>query len=507
MHHLAPPAVKPTSLLLAGSIVANLALVGVLILRAPAPVNSRSTTASASVPASSGSRADAALRAALAAGDVAALEAAGVPPEAARRLAANGALTRATEKLRALQGRVAANGRWWRNGVLTPADREELAQAQRELAEAMTAAYGVDLLSRGQVDPLAFLPPAKRQALSRVMQDYEEMMAKFGATGLQLPSDREKLKLLRAERDRDIAALLSPTELADYELRTSGSAQSLRNRFGDAIESEDDFRKLFALQKAFDEKNPPFSGRITPEQVQQRSAAERQLQEEMRAVLGEDKYAAIRRASDNDLRTVEALATRLNLPADTTDRVAAARATYAAESQRINSDTSLTPQQRRTQIQELANRAKTDLASALGAEAADTYAQRSSWVSMLQGGMAYSTNPKDSPDGGMGPVGQAVFPLFPAGGAGGVAVSSRQVINMSETRTDGGGTTSSGTFFFNADPAMPVGDNVQLTVVARGRGTAIAVPPTGSAEIVLQPAPGQPAANPAPTPKSPEPTR
>lgn len=506
MHHLAPLAVKPTSLLLAGSIVANLAFVGVLILRAPTPVKSRSTTPASSAPASSGSRAEEALRTALASGDVAALEAAGVPSDAARRLAANGTLTRATEKLRALQARLAANGRWWRNGVLTPTDREELAQAQRELAEAMTAAYGVDLLSRGQVDPLTFLPAAKRQALSRVIQDYEEMMAKFGASGLQLPSDREKLKLLRAERDRDIAALLSPAELVDYELRTSSSAQMLRNRFGDAIETENDFRKLFALQKAFDEKNPPFSGRVTPEQVQQRSAAERQLQEDMRTALGEDKYAAIRRASDNDLRTVESLASRLNLPADTTDRVAATRASYATESQRINSDTSLTPQQRRTQLQDLANRAKTDLAGTLGAEAADAYAQRSTWVSMLQGGMAYSTNPKDSPDGGMGPVGQAVFPILPSGASGGVTMA-RQVINMSETRTDGGGATSSGMFFFNADPAMPVSDNVQLTVVARGRGTAIAVPPTGSAELVLQPAPGLPTANPAPAPKSPEPTR
>jgi hypothetical protein len=489
-------------LLLAGSVVANLALAGALFLRAPAPTDSGAADSALSAHMSSGSGASDALRAALAAGDVVALEAAGIPRETARRLAANGALARATEKWRALQARLATTGRWWRNGALTPAEREEFTQAQRELSEAMTATYGVDLLSRGQVDTLAFLPPAKKQALSRIMQDYEEMMAKFGANGIQLPSDREKLKLLRAERDRDIAALLSPAELADYEMRTSSSAQTLRNRFGDAIESEDDFRKLFTLQKAFDEKNPPFSGRVTPEMAMQRTAAERQLQEDMRAALGEDKYAAIRRTADNDLRTVESLASRLNLPADTTDRVAATRASYAADSQRINSDTSLTPQQRRTQLQELANRAKADLAATLGVEAAEAYAQRSTWVSMLQGGIAYSTNPKDAPDGGFGPAGQSVFPILPAGGSGGITVA-RQVINLSEIRSDGGPSGNGGAFFFNASPETPVGDNVQFSVaVPAVRGRAIAVPPTGSAEVILQTSP-----NPAPAPKAPEPTR
>ena len=45
------------------------------------------------------------------------------------------------------------------------------------------------------------------------------------------------------------------------------------------------------------------------------------------------------------------------------------------------------------QLQALAARAKTDLTATLGAEAADAYAQRSQWMSMLQGGIGYSTTP------------------------------------------------------------------------------------------------------------------
>lgn len=472
---------KPTALLLAVSLAANLALAGILLLRSPSAPDASSSPRS--VVRLSGDSGDA-LRAALAAGDAAALEAAGVPADLARQIAASRAIARATDKLRALQAKAGSEGRWWRNRTPTAAEREELALAQRELSDALAAAYGMDALSGGREDALAFLPPAKRQALSRIVQDYEEMMAKYSASGIQLPSDREKLKLLRAERDRDIAALLTPAELADYELRTSASAQSLRARFGDAIESEDDFRRLFALQKAFDEKYPrdALTGRITPEVLQERAAAERRLQEEMRAALGEEKYAALRRAADSDLRSVEALASRLGLPADTADRVAEARANYAAESQRINADASLTPQQRRAQIQELAGRARAEMVQALGAEAGDAYTQRSSWLSMLQGGMAYSTNPKDAPDGGLGLNTQSVFPLFPAGATAGIA---RQVVSIGAApgSSPGSAPANTGTFFFNAAAPMPAGnDNLQISIVRPEAGGFIAVPPTGAVE-------------------------
>ncbi|MGH7957767.1 MAG: hypothetical protein ACREH8_12280 [Opitutaceae bacterium] len=76
------------------------------------------------------------------------------------------------------------------------------------------------------------------------------MMAKFSAGGVQLASDREKLRLLRAERDRDIAALLTPEEWTAYEMRTSISGNIVKSRYGDAIESEAEFQKIHALQKA-----------------------------------------------------------------------------------------------------------------------------------------------------------------------------------------------------------------------------------------------------------------
>lgn len=387
----------------------------------------------------------------------------------------------------------APEGKWWRNRAAGPGSREDMLLARREMSDAMLAAFGDDFgLGGSDGGQLGFLSTAKREALRRVNQDYDEMMAKFGASGIQLPSDREKLRLLRAERDRDIAALLTPAELADYELRTSGSAASLRARYGDAIENEDDFRKLFALQKSFDEKysREALAGRMTPETLQQRSAAERQLQEDMRNAIGGEKFAALRRATDSDLRNVESLAARLNLPPGTTDRVAAARETYSTQSQQISADPALTPPQRRDKIQELATRAKSDLVRTLGAEAADAYGQRSPWVSMLQGGVAFSTNPKDAPGGGAGAAGQSVFPVMPAGADAGGA--TRQVVNIVTGGTAGGVGEGGGQFFFNATTPQPR-DTTQVISVVTGSAAPGGGHPTTTTTT-------QPPATPAPPP-------
>ena len=432
---------KPSSLLLIASLLANLALIALVATRSPQPTGASRPAISAATGATSAKPAgpDAALRAALASGNVAALEAAGVAPDLARELLLGRTFSRLLAQARAAKT-TQADGRWWRNTPGSAAAREQQLLLRREMSEALVAAFGDDagFLGAGDSGQFAFLSPAKRDALRRVTQDYEEMMAKFSSSGVQLASDKEKLRLLRTERERDIAALLTPDERLAYEMRTSPTAAMLRSRYGDGIESEVDFRKIYALQKAFDDKNPAeaLNGRVTPESLRARSEAQQQLQQNIRAALGDERYAALRRATDADLRTVDSLVTRLSLPAGTTARVATARENFAAESQRINADAAIPAAQRRTQIQELGTRAKADLQQALGTEAADAYAQRSPWVGMLTNGMAYATTPPAGSPSAMlaGAGNQSVFPVMPAGATTG---ATRQMIfSGSSTTTD-----------------------------------------------------------------------
>lgn len=412
---------KALPVILTLSLAANIAALGYLATRSqPAPVAAAKPAVTAPAAADSAER----IRATLTQGDLAALTAAGVPAAAARDLLLGRALRQYADRVQR-PGDSAHDGRWWRTQPAGTGS-ESVLNAQRDLNAAMRAAFGTDLFTSG-VDQaqLAFLPAAKRDGLRRIQQDYDEMMGKFSANGIQLASDKQRLALLRSERDRDIAALLTPAELAEYELRTSNTSVALRAKLGDAIQSEDDFRKLYALQKTFDEKFAvdPTAPRPSQDFLQQRAAAERQLQEDFRAALGDEKFASLQRAADQELRALDALASRLNLPAGTADRIAATRDGLAAESQKINQDSSLAMPERRAKLQELANRARTELAQTLGTEAAEAYAQRAAWLSLLQSGVAFATNPKDSPvQVGLG--GSNVYPVLPAGVTGAMRQSA-----------------------------------------------------------------------------------
>ncbi|MBL9186051.1 MAG: hypothetical protein JNK23_01095 [Opitutaceae bacterium] len=421
---------KPFALLLAASLAANAAFVAVFVTQSPSAPPA--PAASAPLAASRGASADA-LRTALASGDAAALEAAGLSRDLARELALGRTIGRLADQARG--GAPAGDGRWWTNRHAA-ATREAQAAARRQLSAALAAALGIDLGLGADPAQFAFLPAAKRDQLRRITDDYDEMIAKFSASGLQLPSDRERLRLLRAERERDIAALLTPEEKLAYDLRTSPSAATVRNRYGDAIESEAEFQRVYALQKAFDEKysREALVGRISPETLRARSEAERQLDADLRAAVGDDRYAALRRAADPDVRNLDSLVSRLSLPSTATDTILAARDTYAAASQRINADTSISVPERRTQIQALAERAKADVTRTLGTEAGTTYAQVSPWINHLSGGLAYSTQPQSNSPPGLGLGQQSVFPVLPAGVN--AAAGTRQVIFNSDAAVD-----------------------------------------------------------------------
>lgn len=337
------------------------------------------------------------LRAALATGDQRTLEAAGLSPDLARDIVLARPFARFAGSVRVMQSRTPEDPRWWRRRNSPTETREEDVRIHRELSDAMLAAFGDDF-DFSDSGKLSFLSPEKRAAVRRVTLDYDEMEARFSGAVPQLASDREKLRLLRAERDRDVAALLTPAERAEYEMRQSPAAQRLIERFGNAIESEDDLRTLYVLQKAHDAKFPAeeLNGQVSMDALRARAAADRQLHEDMRAAVGDERYTAMRRAADQDLGWVDELVTRLKLPANTVDRVAATRESLAAASQRINSDVSLTPVQRTAQFEALDRRARAELADALGNEAADAYSQTSSWLMYLNNGTAFSTTPPEN---------------------------------------------------------------------------------------------------------------
>ena len=312
---------------------------------------------------------------------------------------------------------------WWKttSGVPTlPATREKLAQAQREFHDAVRGPLGGDPIpSAGRDWRYSFLPEQKQMLVANIELIYNEraMEIRRETPSVRLAADGEKLKEFAAARERELLAILTREEFQKLEMRTSASSSMVRQRFGEAIESEEEFQKIFVLQKAFDEKFPIEDAIYSSRQqdaMRQRNEAERKLLEEIREAVGDQRFIAYRRALDQDFQAIRAIVRRMNLPETTVDEAIKIRDNYATQSLTINGETSLSHTDRRALLQDLGKEARKELTQVLTAAGVESYGVRAQWLRYLEQGTAFSTNPKDS-SSSYSSVTQSTYMVLPGG--------------------------------------------------------------------------------------------
>jgi hypothetical protein len=410
---------KLPPLLLAGSLATNAVILGLFawqpVLSPPAFRNffarnfsagdpagaAAGRSGQAAVPAATGTSAWAAYRSDDFPTLIARLRAAGFPPNVIRDILRTQVSARYNPRLTALL-EPDPNVPYWRAppSFFGDAKRQEaINQIQRERAKALRELLADESLATGDVTAaqrrqFGNLSPGKIDALQRIEDDYTEMMSQVraGMQGVTLPEDREKLALLAREKQADLAAVLSPEELADYTMRTSGITSLLRNRLDAFNPSESEFRAIFQTQQALNEKFPPnYSGGIISGSgdMQQRQDAQRELDAQLRATLGEARYAEYSRSTSNEFQQLSRLAQRDNLPAAAAVQAYQVREQVAAASNHILDDAALSLEQKRAALQTLAQTTRTQLLNTLGPTSGPAYVKLAdAWLTNVERGSA-----------------------------------------------------------------------------------------------------------------------
>lgn len=407
---------KTLPLLLAASLVANAAFVTTSVVRtvnssADQQRISHSSTAAAahsagSSAAKAGTAAPADILEALKTDNIEALRdflrVAGVPDDTIRSIVASTIWKRYSERMKALQPKPDPNRPWWKQNNdwysrTSREDRAELRRLQREATDETLRVLGPDKNNSGwgwQDPRLSFLPEEKRRDLQEVEQDYQDLIQEVqqDMQGFTLPSDAEKIRFLMEEKKRDLAAILSPQEMADYDLRMSRTAQQLSWKMTKFDASEEEYRKIFALQKSFDDtQNLDAWGNPlnqSPESWQKRQQDEKQLKEQLKASLGAERYADYVRSQNNEFQQLQAAAKRLSLPPETATKVFDLRNEVSAQSVRIVDDANLAVEQKQQELAALAKRTRDQVRASLGDEAAEVYLKNLYWLKNVEQGQA-----------------------------------------------------------------------------------------------------------------------
>jgi hypothetical protein len=237
----------------------------------------------------------------------------------------------------------------------------------------------------------AFLTPEKQDMTRSVEDKYGDLEQEVYARsrGLFLADDQEQLRQIQRDKRAELATVLSPEELEEYDLRHSETANNMRTQLAGFQPTEEEFRKLFRLQKAFDDNFDQAldardeSGLSLKARAQQ--DAQVALSEEIKKVLGPERFTEFERVQDTDYRALLQISERFTLNPDVAGRVYNMKLAAEQYKAQVEASPNLTDEQRAIAIAAIARETERQVAASMGDQVFKTYQTAGGqWLGNLQ---------------------------------------------------------------------------------------------------------------------------
>jgi len=215
---------------------------------------------------------------------------------------------------------------------------------------------------------LSFLSPDKRDRVLELEVEFSEKMAKAFFLSAPDPEDAAERLRLRKEKAAELAKVLTPQELEDYELRMSDTAHRMRNfELDDFDASEKEFRDIFKLRKNFDGEYGTFAPDLAdPDWVKRRQEGQKELDEQIKQVLGESRYQEYQRAQDLAYKTALRVAERQGLGPQVAQQVWDLKQAAEAQAGQVRANMALSDEERKLTLRAIQTEAGQAVAGALG---------------------------------------------------------------------------------------------------------------------------------------------
>lgn len=259
----------------------------------------------------------------------------------------------------------------------------QLLEEKRALIKELTGVdTGIDMPSRlagRDVAPFesAFAAVAedKRAQVRAIQENYwtQSDDIKQRTMGYLEPEDRAEFERIKKERRDELAKVLTPEELLEFELKTSNVAASLRQKFEGFDTTQEEFKQIYEYMQPLDDK---FSiSRRNPDPVDTeftaaRGQAEKDLEQHIRNVLGEDRYAEFERTRDPAYRNLKQIGAEMELPQESILQAYQAQRQFQEEAKKIMQDPGLSPEQRMQSMEGLRVQAEQQAQQIFGDKAA-----------------------------------------------------------------------------------------------------------------------------------------
>lgn len=275
---------------------------------------------------------------------------------------------------------------FWKRNFNNPEYRAAQEQLNTDRRNLLAELLGPDARPAATMDPVSrerrygSLSDDKIDQIETLNRDFSEMRTKLLAD--RKPGDIQNPMAVQAgleqELQKELAAVLTPAELEQYEMRSSQAASRVMANLRSVDVNETEYAALFRAQKAFEAADPSRQGVLGVESMAQRALAQEQLNEQARAVLTDDRFYEYLKSADYEYARAAQFAAKYPsiTPAMTYELTQIERENQTAMVTMSRAGAGASPGDRMAQMTAARQAYQAKLTNLLGTEAAAAYANR-----------------------------------------------------------------------------------------------------------------------------------
>ena len=229
---------------------------------------------------------------------------------------------------------------------------------------------------------LAFLAEEKRNKLKQLQEKYfdlEQNATEWNSAGVMTEETMRKLAALGKQQRAEVESLLTLEELVELDLRTSDTADRLRQELNGFHPTEQEFRALFNARKILEDQMNAHMDVRDPNVVHARVETGNQVAAKVKSEVGERRYVEYLRSQDIDYQNTLRMTEYFGLPEKAASDVYDLKKADEKMAQDILANTSVTDEQKSAALEILKNDAERKLKEILGDRVFEEYRQNNRW--------------------------------------------------------------------------------------------------------------------------------
>jgi len=286
---------------------------------------------------------------------------------------------------------------FWKSGQgLIPGYDDETVKQQQALAKEKRALLrellGVDVDDKADVaaaamNPLEmlldFLPSSKQTAVMELLTKAQAEAMKSMKGGAPDSEDLKQIQKVKKDMQDELAKILSPEEMQDYQLRLSDTAMVMRMQMAYFDTNEEEFKDIFKLKQGFDDKYPMMlANTLDKDEKAQRDAAQKELDNQLKTLLGDSRFNDLQRSQDWAYGAMAKVADREGLPRDAANKVYDMKKAAEESAKSIRADKSLSDAARKDALQNIRTETERSMQQVFGDKGYASYQKQpaASWL-------------------------------------------------------------------------------------------------------------------------------